>query len=161
MQKFKNYSLKAYLDQLSLKVPVPGGGSAAALVGSLGAALISMVTNYSLKKNKPKSIETKLKKTLVQSEKIRKQLLDIVDRDAQAYLRVVKTRHSAPKIKKAALRQASQVPMETCRLCYAAIQLTPLLVTDGNRYLLSDVKVAVELLEAAFNCAMVNVEVNQ
>jgi len=46
-------------------------------------------------------------------------------------------------------------------LAYAAIQLTPLLVKKGNRYLLSDVRCAVEMLLAAFQSAAANVEVNQ
>ena len=161
MRKFKNHTLKNYLDSLSARAPVPGGGSAAALAGSLGAALISMVANYSLGKNKSKSVERQIKNTLLKSEKIRKRLLELVDLDAQAYLGVVKTRRSKGAVKRKALKKARAVPMETCRLCYAAIQLTPLLVEKGNRYLMSDVQAAAELLEAAFHSAMINVQIDQ
>lgn len=161
MQKYKNQSLKKYLECLSAREPVPGGGSAAALVGALGAALISMVANYSVNKKKPKPADAKIRKTLQESEKIRKRLLELVDLDAKAYLRVVKTRHANPKIKKAALKNAREVPKEVCRLCYAAVKLTPILVTKGNRHLISDVRVALEMLTAAFHSAMVNVEINQ
>src|SRR3989338_6672573 len=161
MQKYKNHTLRKYLDCLAAHEPVPGGGSAAALAGALGAALISMVAFYSLKKNKPRRIEDRIQKTLKDSEKIRRRLLELVDLDAQAYLRVVKTRRASPKIKKRAMKKAREVPMETCRLCYAAVQLTPFLVKEGNRHLVSDVQVAIELLAAAFNSAMVNVAINQ
>ena len=161
MQKYKNQSLKKYLDNLSKRTPVPGGGSAAALAGALGAALISMVANYSMGKNKSKSVDSSIRRTLLKSEKIWKRLLDLVDLDAEAYLKVVKARRANNKIKKAALKKAREVPFEVCRLCYAAVQLTPLLVKKGNRHLVSDVEVALEILSAAFNSAKVNVEINQ
>ncbi len=161
MKKLKNYTLEKYLDCLASKAPAPGGGSAAALVGALGTALISMVVEYSLGKGKPLSIEKEFKTTLRQSEKIRRRLLILVDLDAQAYSNVVKTRRAAPKIKKAALKKAQDVPREVCRLCYEAILLAPFLVKEGNRYLISDVKVAAEMLLAAFNSAQANVEANQ
>ena len=161
MKRYKIHTLQEYLDILSQRTPVPGGGSAAALVGSLGAALISMVANYSLNRNQPRPVEARIKIILKKSETIRKRFLDLVDLDAQAYLNVVKNRKARPDKKKKVLRQAREVPKEVCRLCYLAIELTPYLVEKGNKYLLSDVKVAVEFLLAAFHAAKVNVEVNQ
>lgn len=160
MKCYKNYTLQKYLEVLSQRTPVPGGGSAAALVGSLGAALISMVANYSLHRNQPRSVESRIKKILHKSETIRKRLLDLVDLDAQAYLNVVKNRQATPDQKKKASRRAREVPREVYRLCSQAIDLTPDLVVAGNKYLLSDVEVAAEFLLAAFNAAKVNVEIN-
>lgn len=168
MKKYKTHTLQKYLTVLSQKTPVPGGGSAAALVGSLGAALISMTANYSMNRNQLRSVEVKIKTIFKKSEIIRKRLLDLVDLDAQAYLNVVKNRKAClsgrqapPDQKKKALRRATEVPQEVCRLCSQAIDLTPFLVLKGNKYLLSDVKVAVEFLLAAFQAAKVNMEVNQ
>ncbi len=161
MPKFKNFTLKKYLDVLSDRAPVPGGGSAAALTAALGCALISMVARYSLGKGKGKQIESRIEKLLKQSEKYRAQFLTLVDLDAEAYLKVVKARKGTAAQKKAAAKAAAKVPLVACRLCYNAVALTPYLVEHGNKYLLSDVQVAVEFLTAAFNSAMVNVEVNQ
>ena len=163
MKKYKNFTIQEYLNSLSQRTPVPGGGSAAALAAGLGAALISMVAHYSLKRNSP-AVEKNIKKILTSSEKIRKRLLELVDLDAQAYLQVVETRRGpdvSPQKKKAAHRQARAVPLEVSHLCLQAVELTPYLVQYGNKYLLSDVEVAVELLQAAFNAAKINVEVNQ
>ena len=146
---------------LSLKVPAPGGGSAAAATAALGAALLSMVANYSLGKTGSRGKEEKIKASLKQSEQLRKRFLALVDLDAQAYLNFVKTRGAAPAKRAAARRRAAQVPLEICKLCYKAVQLSPTLVRYGNRYLISDVKVALELLLAAFNAARINVEINQ
>jgi len=161
MLSYTNQTIAAYLNQLASRSPVPGGGSAAALAGALGAALISMAASYSLSKGRSKKAEAKIKSVFQQSEKLRGRLLKLVDLDAEAYLRVVQTRQAAPKIKQAALKKAREVPLETCRLCYRAVQLAPDLVKNGNPRLLSDVKAAVEMLSAAFSSAMFNVEANR
>ena len=161
MKLFKNYSLSEYTRVLSLKVPAPGGGSAAAATAALGAALLSMAANYSLGKTTLRSNDRKIKAGLKQSEQLRKRFLALVDLDARAYLNVVKTRKAPPAKRAAARRKAAEVPLEVCKLCYKAVQLSPALVRYGNKYLISDVKVALEFLLAAFNAARINVEINQ
>ncbi len=161
MVKFKDRSLAFFLDALSARKPTPGGGSAAALAAASGAALITMVANYSLGKGSPKTVETKLKDIRRKSESIRKKLLACVDKDIAAYERVVKARKGTDRQKAAALRQARKVPADVCALCYEAVSLTPFLVKKGNKYLLSDVEVAVELLLAAFRSAEINIAINQ
>lgn len=154
MKKFKNYTLKEYSDVLSQKTPIPGGGSAVALSAALGAGLISMVANYSKGKSHDARIEKEIQKILNKSEKLRKRFLDLVDLDAQAYMKVVKARNKGEQAKRKAQAQSQKVPLEICRLCYGAVQLTPFLVSKGNKYLVSDVEVAVELLLSAFNASL-------
>ncbi len=161
MKAFQNYTLTEYSRVLSLKVPAPGGGSAAALIAAVGAALLSMVANYSIGKGASKQAEKRVRDILRQTERLRKRLLELVDLDAQAYLNVVRSRQASPQKRKAALKAARQVPQEVCRLCYKAVQLSSDLVRYGNKYLLSDVEVALEALQAAFNSAKINVEINQ
>ena len=161
MVKFKDSSLNFFLDELAARKPTPGGGSAAALTAAMGAGLISMVANYSIGKGLPKTAEQKMKDTRRKSEQVRKKLLTCVDKDIEAYQGVVKTRQGSDRQKAAALRQARTVPAQVCALCYEAIQLTPFLVKKGNKYLLSDVEVAIELLLAAFRSAEINIAINQ
>ena len=161
MKPFRNYSLSEYTRVLSLKVPAPGGGSAAAATAALGAALLSMVANYSLGKGASRADEQKIKVSLKKSEQLRKRFLRLVDLDAQAYLNFVKTRGAAPAKRIAARRKAAEVPLEVCKLCYKAVQLSPALVRCGNKHLIPDVTVALELLLAAFTAARVNVEINR
>lgn len=161
MKRYHQYTLNEYLDALASRTPVPGGGSAAALTAACAAALISMVAGYSLNRGSPRRTEERIKKTLQKSEKIRKRLLILVDLDSRAYLRVVASRKSSSVRKKAALVQAAKVPAEVCRLCYEAVGLTSYLFSHGNKNLVSDVEVAVELFLAAFKSAMVNVKINQ
>ena len=94
MQSYKKVSLNQYVNYLAAKRPVPGGGSAAALVASCGTALISMVANYALGRKQSKRIETQIKNTLRKTEKIRKRLIQLVDLDAKAYLNLTKIKMS-------------------------------------------------------------------
>jgi len=144
---YKNESLKKYLDDLSAKLPAPGGGSAAALSASMGAALISMVINFTLGKQKYLEHESALKKILAKSEKLRQEFLNLVDLDVVAY-------------KSKNLRDALNVPFMVCRLSYEGIKLCPDLIKKGNINLVSDVAVAAALLESAFVSAYFNVLIN-
>jgi methenyltetrahydrofolate cyclohydrolase len=158
---FKDKTLQEYLDQLSRREPVPGGGSAAALTAALGLGLISMVTNYSIgRKSNTPTVEKRLAKILISSEPIRLRLLELTSLDSEAYLKVSAARSLDKKAQAQASRAARAVPQEICKLCYKAIQLTPYLAEKGNPYLLSDVEVAIELLMSAFNGARVMVRIN-
>ena len=144
---YKNDTLEKYLDDLAAKLPAPGGGSAAALTASLGAALISMVINFTLEKPKYAKYEVELKKILEESEQLRTKFLDLVDLDVLAY-------------KSKNIREALDVPLMVCRLCFEGMKLCPPLIKKGNVNLISDVAVAAVLLESAFASAQVNVEIN-
>ncbi len=160
--KFNHKTLQEYSDMLSRREPVPGGGSAAALTGSMGAGLISMVTNYSIgRKANTKAVEGQLAKILKESESVRLRLLELTTLDSVAYLKIVEARKADPKAQQKAAKEAAAIGKEVCRLCFKALNLTPFLVKKGNPYLISDIEVAVELLQAAFLSSMVMVRINQ
>ena len=161
MKKFKDHTLQEYLDRLSAREPVPGGGSAAALSSALGAGLICMVTRYSLGKGKPAAIESKLTKTLAKAEDIRARLLELVDEDAEVYLGVVAARKLDAKVQKAAAKKSAQVPKAICRLSYDAVELTPFVVEHGNPHLISDIEAALEFLLAGYHSGLVMIKANQ
>jgi formiminotetrahydrofolate cyclodeaminase len=160
VKKYKDHTLQEFLEALSKKTPVPGGGSAAALVAATGIALIVMAAHYSKNKSRSRSIANRIQSIITQGTVLRRRLVALVDLDAQAYLKVVKTRHDSTQAQKAALQKAADVPREVCRLCYQGITLIPFLVEQGNVHLISDIEVAVEMLLAAFKAAMITVEVN-
>jgi len=144
---YKDESLKKYLDDLAAKLPAPGGGSAAALSGALGASLLSMVINFTLGKPRYARYESGLRKMLDKTEKLRHEFLRLVDLDVEAY-------------QSKDLKRALNVPFMVCRLAYEAVKICPDLVKKGNVFLASDVACGVDLLEAAFSSACFNVEIN-
>lgn len=145
--EYKNESLKKYLEALSARTPAPGGGSAAALTASLGAALICMVVNFTLGKPKYAKFEKELKTILEKSDKLREEFLRLVDLDVVAY-------------KSKNLRDALNIPFMVCRLCFEGMKLCSPLIEKGNVNLISDVAVAAIFLESAFTSAYFNVEIN-
>ena len=158
---FKDKTLQEYLDQLSRREPVPGGGSAAALTAAMAVSLISMVTNYSIgRKSNTKAVDKRLAKILTNSEPIRQRLLELTSLDSEAYLKVFAARSLDKKAQAQATKEALAVPFEVRKLCYKAVQLTPYLAEKGNPYLLSDVEVALELLMSAFNSSKIMVRIN-
>lgn len=144
---YKNESLKKYLNDLAAKLPAPGGGSAAAFNAGLGAALISMVVNFTLGKPKYAKYEKELKSILDKSEILRLEFLRLTDQDVVAY-------------KSRDLRDALNIPFMVARLCAEGIKLCPPLLKKGNLNLISDVAVAAILLESGFSGACFNVEIN-
>ena len=145
--EYKNKKLTKFLDDLSAKLPAPGGGSAAALNAAMGASLISMVINFTLGKPKYAAFDSELREILAKSEKLRNDFLRLVDLDVVAY----QSRN---------MKKALDVPLMLARLCYEAAKLCPGLIKKGNVNLISDVGVAAVLLESAFVSACLNVEIN-
>jgi formiminotetrahydrofolate cyclodeaminase len=157
---YRNQSIKKYLDDLAAKKPAPGGGSAAALAAALGAALLSMVANFTVGKDKYKQFEQEIKGALKKSEKIRKNLLELVDLDVITYNKVAKNKKKSLALYQKSLKEASLVPLEITKNSLEALELCPILEAKGNKYLVSDVHVAKALLIGAIQSAVVNVRIN-
>jgi len=158
--------LSIYLDDLAARKPAPGGGSAAALTAAAGVALIEMVCNFTIGKEKYKSVEERIKEILTLCVRLRKRLLELVDEDVEAYEKV----RDAYKLDKdakekrnqaiqEALKKALVSPFEICKISHDAIAFCPD-VAKGNINLISDVGVAAAFLEAAYQAALFNVQIN-
>src|SRR2546423_15370372 len=71
--------------QLAAKQPTPGGGSAAALVGALGAGLVSMVCQYTVGRERYADVEEAAQRVLVRAEELRVELEQAVEEDVAAH----------------------------------------------------------------------------
>ncbi len=160
VNEFKDFTVKHFLNALSEKSPVPGGGAVAALCAASACGLLCMVGAYSLGKGKPHQVEDRLKKALAESQALKDHFLELMDLDAQAYLKVVEARSENSRAKQTAKKRAAAVPLKIALLCRQAIKIAPLFVKEGSPYLLSDVEVAAEMLLAAYRSAMINVHAN-
>lgn len=160
MKKLKNYTLKNYVDVLAQRTPVPGGGSVAAYSACLAVGLIGMVAAYSKGRAVSRSVENRINKISIQSKEIYLRLLELVDEDAQSYLEVVKSRKKPKNEQVKALNCAKKVPKEICRLSYKAIGQIEYLIKFGNKYLISDLEVAAELLLSSHRSASILYQAN-
>jgi formiminotetrahydrofolate cyclodeaminase len=159
-----------FLDQLASSAPTPGGGSASALAGALGAALNSMVCQLTLGKPEYAAVAAETQRLLDESEAARAALAFAIEADAGAYGRVVaayrlprSTDQERSRRKRAihdATMEATREPLDAARVCGQVLDLCEQLIKIGNPRLLSDVVVAALLARAALEGAAANVEVN-
>ena len=166
----KEKSMQDFLDELASKAPTPGGGGAAAVMGAMGAALVSMVANFTLGKKGYEAVESEAAGLLHKAEALRRQLAEMVSADVDAFNQVMGAygmarETDAQKAERttaiqAALKQATDVPLSCAQLCAEVIRLTRPMASIGNKNVISDAGVAVVAAEAALRSAALNVYVN-
>ena len=150
--------------------PTPGGGSAAALSGAVGASLLAMVAGLARPQADSDDDVARLQQAGTRCVDLALQLERLIDRDAEAYDLVVGA-YRLPKATdeekaartaaiQAALKAATEAPLEVMRLCREALTLAPVVGSLGNANASSDVKVAGGLLRAGLDGARENVEIN-
>ena len=160
-KKLIENTLSDFNDQISRDTPTPGGGSASAYMGSVGASLSAMVANLSVTK---KGLEHNYNRFLSISEncqKINARFLELVDLDSQAYdsvisaIRLPKKSKIDIKNRDKAIEQsnvyAANIPLEILKECVAGLKQTLAISEIGNPNSITDVGVAVESLKAAAN----------
>ena len=163
---FTAQSVAAFVEQLAAKTPAPGGGGASAVVGALGAALCSMVANYTVGKPKYAAVEADVKIILAEAEALRARLLELVEEDAAAFAPLSKA-YAIPRadpargeVMERCLRKAAAPPMELLRLTCRAIELHRELLDKGSVMILSDVGTGAVFCRSALYGALLNLKVN-
>jgi formiminotetrahydrofolate cyclodeaminase len=158
------------LDRIASSQPTPGGGSAAALAGALGASLVAMVA--SMPKTRTGSDEDRrtLDEVLGEVVKTGAQLRRLVDEDAQAYDAVIAARRQPKATDEekaarqsaidAALKHAAEVPLQTAHACLAVLRGASAAASHGNPNAHSDAVTAAALAWAGLVGALENVRIN-
>lgn len=169
-EKLTEKPIKSFLDELASSVPAPGGGSVAALSGALGAALISMVGNLTIGKEKYASVQEEISELLEKSERLRKELTELLEADVRAYTELSQTmkmprdteeqKKTREKAMDKALKAATNVPMQIAEACVAVMELCRPAAEKGNINAVSDVGVGMLMAEAGLRSAALNVLIN-
>ncbi|WML44013.1 cyclodeaminase/cyclohydrolase family protein [Neobacillus sp. PS3-40] len=159
-----------FIQELSSKSPVPGGGGASAYAGALGMALGSMVGNLTVGKKKYKEVEDDIIELLKKSEVVINNLKSLVAKDAEVFYPLSQayglpsTTEEEKLAKEAVLQEAlveaSMVPLEIAKNCLEAIHLHEEYAKKGTRIAISDVGVGVIFCKAALQGAKLNVLIN-
>ena len=165
-----NSSLKSFIENTAQGTPTPGGGSVAALVGSLGAALLCMVGNFTVGKPKFESVEESAEEILGETKKLRDELSLLMEEDIEAYKRFSQASHmpkdtplmreKRTQVLQKALKEAAEVPLRIVQASFQVIELGERLLPLGNPNLITDIGVGVLLAEASLKSAALNVRVN-
>lgn len=168
--KLTERSLTELMAAFQSSDPTPGGGSASALAGAIGASLLAMVATLPKSRAAEDEERLRLEAAALRCRTLAAELTSLVDRDSQAYDLVIAAyrRPKGSAAEKAirsdaiqeALRTAIAVPLEVMRCCSAAIDEGGAVAALGNPSASSDVQVGVELLTAGLRGARLNVEIN-
>lgn len=159
-----------FVDLLASDAPAPGGGSAAALEGALGAALTAMVCSLTIGKKKYAEFEETAKAAQAKATDLKVRFVDVMDRDTEAF-NVVSAAFGMPKAtdeEKAArsaaiqkgLEGCTKTPFEMMELAVETLELTASILGKSNDSAASDLGVSALSLRAAIQGAWLNVLIN-
>lgn len=150
-----------YLDRLAAQTPAPGGGSAAALVGAIGASLLSMVARYTAKKKiLTSTVRAKISRISEFAERSSRRLKKLMVEDEKAYSRLSRVLAKKAVNKTRLYKNASAVPLEACVVIEKTLKKCEELSVHCKASIASDLVEAALILEAAFLSAKLNVEIN-
>jgi formiminotetrahydrofolate cyclodeaminase len=164
------FALVDLLDAFASNDPVPGGGSASALAGAIGVSLLIMVADMSKTRTGAPEETADLADAASRLRPRREELEELIDRDSEAYGAVVAAYKMAKATEaekdarrqaiQAAMTEATEVPLETMRVCQQALAGAVVVAEAGNRNAKSDVGVAIEFLLTGLRGGRMNVDIN-
>jgi len=163
-------TIDRFVDEVSSNSPAPGGGSVAALAGSLGAALAAMVANLTVGKAGYEPVWESSSSLAERAQALKAALLIAVDDDTKAFddvlaaMRLPKLTEEQQRTRESAIaaayEKATAVPLATARLCLQALELAEQAAVTGNRNSASDAGVGALLAKAGLDAAILNVRIN-
>ena len=172
--EFKEYKIDNFLEDLASDLASPGGGSVAGLVSALAASLNSMVYSLTVNKKSFEKQDIEVQKTVLDfkeaSSKFIKRAMILMENDREYFNKLMDC-YKLPKDteEEKAKRQkeiaektlgAIKAPYDLAKESYAFYDNIDIAVKYGNKMLLSDASCAAILLNAAIECAIVNVRIN-
>ena len=163
-------NMNEFLNVLSSKEPVPGGGGACGYVAAVGMSLGNMVLALTTGKKKYAEYQDEIEKLIVRANDLTKELAECMDKDAKAF-KPLSEADGLPKdtdeqlkhredVMERALIAASEAPLSMMEVIVEAIGLIDRISVIGSRLAISDAGVGVQMCKAALNGASLNVYIN-
>jgi formiminotetrahydrofolate cyclodeaminase len=167
---YPEMSLEGFLARLASADPEPGGGAAAALVAATGAALVSMVANLTVGKEKYAAVQAEMEAARDRAQALVRDLARAIDQDAESFRKVMATyklpretdeqKADRKRAIQQALRDATVDPARVVRLCAEIADLSRVVMEKGNVQAITDAAIAAVLADAAAVSAALNVKIN-
>ncbi|MEW6769791.1 MAG: cyclodeaminase/cyclohydrolase family protein [Bacillota bacterium] len=170
MAQVFDWSIRQFLREAASSAPTPGGGSTAALCGALGAAMVSMVANLTIGKEKYQAVEPEMKAMVERTSELLGRFEELVAADIEAFsgfMAVFRMPKDTEEQKaersrrmQEALVRATDTPLAIAGACLEVLEMAEQAALKGNKGAVSDAGVAAYLAEAALNAALLNVDIN-
>ena len=157
----KEQVIEGFVEELSSKKPVPGGGGASAMAGALGTALGLMVGNLTVGKKRYAAVEAEVYERMTELTELQKEMFLLADEDAMVFAPLAAA-YSLPSgtEKEKAHKAASLVPLQIMEAAEKCISHLEFLEASGSVMAVSDVGVAVQFIRTALTGAVMNVYIN-
>ncbi len=162
--------LTEFIDEVSRESPAPGGGSIAALAGSLGASLASMVSNLTSNTRGSEDVDKILNEAAAKAQEIKSVLVKAIDDDTNAFNAYMEARRLPGRTEdekkdrleamQSGLKQAVMVPLQTAKLSFEAIKIAGTVVDYGNPNSITDVGVGAHIAFTGVKGGIYNVLIN-
>ena len=167
---YTSLSCSEFVQALSSKAPVPGGGGTSALVGALGTALGNMVGSLTVGKKKYADVEEEMQGLKASCDRLQTELLQLVQRDAEVFEPLAaaygmpksteEERMQKEKVMESALLGACEVPLQIMEKCCEAVLLLEQFASKGSVLAVSDAGVGAALCRSAIQGVSLNVFIN-
>ena len=166
----RNMTINEFAEIVASESPVPGGGSIAALCGSLSAALAEMVANLTVGKKKYADSKEEMTDIINKASKLRDKLLNYIEEDSLAYNKVMEA-YKLPKeteeeksyrlIKiQEGLKIAASVPLKVAEISFEILPIAEAVVLRGNQNSVTDALVAAMMARTGVLSAVLNIRIN-
>jgi glutamate formiminotransferase/formiminotetrahydrofolate cyclodeaminase len=160
----------SFLEELSAPTPTPGGGSAGAYAGAMGAALVAMVAGVTIGKKKYADVEAEMQAVRVVAENLRAELTQAVDDDAASF-EILMAKFKLPKdtaeqksSREAAITQATlnaaHIPLHVSEHAVKVMELALKCARHGLQSAISDAASGFAMARASLTAAAYNVRIN-
>ena len=160
----------SFLNELASALPAPGGGSAAAYAGAMGAALVAMVSGLTVGRKKYAEVEAEMQAVRVMAEKLRAEMTQAVDDDAASFEAVIgafklpKETEEQQKARTAAIQvatiNAAHIPLHSVENSVKIMELAIKCAEHGNLNAISDAASGFAMARASLTAAAYNVRIN-
>ncbi|MEF3305476.1 cyclodeaminase/cyclohydrolase family protein [Paenibacillus sp. GYB003] len=162
-------TIRSFLDEASAATPTPGGGSVAALVGALGASMVSMAARFT-QGAKYAEAEPAMNEAAARLRDWTRDCEDMLEADIVSFerymaaLKLPKATEEEKRVRSDALREAAlqaiEVPLGLMRICRDALELTAGIAASANPNVVSDLGIGALLFESAARSSYLTVEIN-
>lgn len=170
MTELCDMSVTAFTEALASGAATPGGGSASALAGALAASLVAMVARNTAANPSYADRAAELEEIVAEAERLRGELVGLVDEDAAAFDRVMaafrlpkdtdELKAARSRAIQAGYKAAVEPPLLVCRDALRVLELAARVTEQANPNAVSDAGVAALLAASALEGAALNVEIN-
>ncbi|MBO8128472.1 MAG: cyclodeaminase/cyclohydrolase family protein [Peptococcaceae bacterium] len=170
MKDIMQWTLKQVLDKAASSDATPGGGSVAALTGSLAVSMVSMVASLTIGKERYAGVESQCRNILGKTRSLGAEFENLMKADMAAFENLMacfkmprsseEEKQQRQKAVQEAVKNCIEVPMAIARASVTALRLAGQVASIGNKNAISDAGVAVYLADAALGSALLNVDIN-